>query len=446
MRNKQLYTLAFATAALGLFAGCAAGEKTGGAVTVSPSPAVVTLDSSGQAQMDVTFRIPSHYMSTRSRLVILPQLVVGDSVQAEYSPLVVDAPIYNKKKQRREQLENYSDPYAERAVALDRTSQAFELPYSQTVQLPAGAANARIVGVVTTDGCGECTGIDTIDIAEVSAPVTPVDNRLNLVWIEPEFVVRPKVREGKGVANLQFVINKHDINLDMGDNRRELESMVRTLAPVLNDSLSTLTSLRIYGMASADGSLAFNTALARRRAEAATEWLVSRLGVSQKVQQMVTVGSRPEGWQPVLDAMTADGNPDSVAVKAILEKYADSNDDVQERYIRKLSCWNQIRDKYLQKDRKVEYVYSYTVRSFTDDAELLRLYKTRPDAFNEEELLRVASLADSHEEKKAVYTTILKYFPQSKIAVNNLAVLWLKEGNEAKAREVLGTNIKDKEQ
>jgi len=441
MKRKQLYTITFAAASLGLLAGCTAGQKSDQAVTVSPSPAVLTPDSSGQMHMDVLFRVPAHYMSQRSRLVILPQLMVGDSVKDEFKPLVIDAPIYNKKKLRWEVLDDYADPYAGHTVSLDRTSHAFELPYSQTVQLPEGTDNARVVGVVTTDGCGECTGIDTIDIASVSDLASLIDVRksLNLVWIEPEFVVRPKVMEGKGVANLQFVINKHDINLSMGNNRKELEDMVQTLAPVLSDTLATLNSLDIYGMASADGSLAFNTPLARRRAEAAMKWLVNSLGIRPSVQRMISVGSRPEGWQPVLDAMTADGNPDSVAVKAILEKYADSNDDVQERYIRRLPCWKDIREKYLQKDRKVEYVYSYTIRSFTTDTELLDMYGKRPDAFNEDELLRVAALTESHEEKKAVYTTILTYFPQSQVAANNLAVLWLREGDEAKAREVLGT-------
>ncbi len=438
MKRKQLYTLTIATAAMGILAGCTAARETDRAVTVSPSPAALTTDSAGQAHMDVTFRVPSRYLSRRSRLVILPRLVVGDSVREEFDPLVIDAPIYNKKVKRLERLEDYADPYAGRTVAVSHTSRGFELPYSRTVRLPEGTDSAHIVGVVTTDGCGECTGIDTIDIASVSGlvPVTEERQPLNLVWIEPEFVVRPKVMNGKGVANLQFVINKHDINLTMGNNRGELEDMVQKLTPVLADSLATLTSLDIYGMASADGSLAFNTPLARRRAEAARDWLVNRLSITPAVSRIITVGSRPEGWQPVLDAMTADGNPDSVAVKAILEKYAGSNDDVQERFIRRLPCWNDIKTKYLQKDRKVEYAYSYTIRSFTTDAELLEMYRKRPDAFNEDELLRVATLMESHGEKKEVYTTILTRFPQSRVAANNLAVLWLREGDYDRAAEL----------
>ncbi len=447
MKRNPRYTLALAKLAalsaltLGLLTGCASVRKAKEAVTVSPSPALLTPDSDGRAQMDVTFRVPAGYLSERSRLVILPGLMVGDSVKEEYSPVVIDAPIYNKKKERREVLVvDYSDPYAGHAVVVNRTSEGIDLPYSRTILLPEGADNARVVGVVSTDGCGECSAIDTIEIAAVRdlASLIDVKNSLSLVWMDKEFVVRPKTMEGSGVANLQFAINRQDIDLSLGNNRRELENMVSTLSPVLNDTLATLTSLDIYGMASADGSLSYNTALARRRAEAASLWLVKRLNIRPSQRRVISVGSRSEGWQPVLDAMTADGNPDSAAVKEILQKYADGNDDVQERYIRRLPCWNEICAKYLQNDRKVEYVYSYVVKSFTSDAELLDMYLKRPDAFNEEELLRVAALTAGDGQKKAVYATTLRYFPQSRVAANNLAVLCLREGNDEAAREALG--------
>lgn len=439
-RNIQYITLL--TASLGLLAGCASNRQAAKTVTATPSPCVLTPDSANRVRMEMLFHVPENYFSHRSRLVITPQLVVEDAVKEEYRPLVLDAPIYNKKINRKKVLEQYIDPLEKRAVKADKASRSFDLPYSETVQLPEGAEEGRIVAVVTTDGCGECTGIDTIDIAAISNPVTlmkDVKEALQLSWIEPEFVIHPKFMEGKGVANLQFVINKSDIDLSMGNNRKELDDMVRTLSPILKDTLATLNSITITGMASADGSLVYNTSLARNRAASAKQWLVGRLNIQPKIQRLIAVDSRPEGWEPVLAAMVAEGDPDTAAVKDILEKYKEDNDDVQERYIRRLPCWNRIKNQYLQKDRKVEYVYTYTLKSFTSDAELLDMYRTRPDAFNEEELLRVAALSESHDKKKEVYRTIQKYFPTSQVAANNLAVLYLREGKEEKAREVLST-------
>lgn len=438
-RNIRYITLFAIT--MGVFAGCASSRRTGRPVTATPAPCVLTPDSADRVQVDMTFHIPNDYFSRRSRLVIVPQLVVGDTVRAEFPPLVVDAPIYDKKIARLRILEGYTDPHADKAVKAKRTSDTLNLPYKATIQLPAGTDRGRVVAVVTTNGCGECTGTDMIDVAAISHPATLLDEKikeaLQLSWIEPEFVVHSKVMEGRGVANLQFAINKSDIALSMGNNQQELDRMLEKLSPVLKDSLATLNAITIIGMTSADGPLAFNTALARNRAASARWWLIGQFDIPWGQRDKITVGSRPEGWGPVLAAMTADNNPDSTAVKTILEQYAGQNDDVQERHIRRLPCWDKIKTSYLQKDRKVEYVYTYTVKSFTTDAELTEIYGKRPDAFNEEELLRVATLAETAEKKKEVYRTIMKYFPQSEIAANNLAVLCLREGKGEEARAVL---------
>lgn len=436
---KHSYLLP-ATALLTLLTACAA-HKDNSTITTTPSPCVIAPDSANRAQLNVAFRIPAHYISHRSRLVITPQLLVADTVAAECRPVALYSPIYNKKVERQRVLSGYFDPYEGHVIKLKDVAQPMQFDYNESVQLPMDADAARMVAVVSTDGCGECTGIDTIQLATITTPATLIDTRkqMQLSWIEPEFKIRPKIMEGKGVANLQFAINSHDINLDMGNNRSELEQMVAKLSPVLNDTLATLTSLRIFGMASADGPLKVNTPLSRSRANAAKNWLVQRLAVAQRIQNRIKVGSRPEGWQPVVDAMTADNHPDAAKVKAIVDRYADQNDDVAERYIRQLDCWKDIRAKYLQKDRKVEYVYTYTIRSFTTDAELLDMYSKRPDAFNEDELLRVASLATDDQQRKAVYTTLMKYFPQSAVGANNLAVLYLREGNAEEAQRVLSS-------
>ena len=148
-------------------------------------------------------------------------------------------------------------------------------------------------------------------------------------------------------------------------------------------------------------------------------------------------GGESEGWQPVLNAMVADGDADSTMLKNILTRYANFNDDVQERYIRRLPIWNSIKKKYLQKSRSVEYTYTYTIKNFTTDEEMLQMYELRPDAFSEDEFLHVAQIAESAEKQKQVYETTLKYYPMSKIAANNLAILLENEGKVDAAEEIL---------
>lgn len=417
-------------------AGCAT-VKTDRQVYVSPVR-TLTPDSTSSVQVDVTVHVPEKAFSKRSRLIVVPQLMQHDRMLAELTPMVLDAPIFLKKMTRRKELEDYRDPYAPWAQGVEH-NRAYDLVYRERVFVPDSVSAGQIVAVLSADGCGSCGVVDTIDVAYISNLPNLIEPKksLQLNWIEPEFVIRPKVMKGRGEALLQFVINRYDINLSLGRNREEMNRMLGTLQTIVNDSLATLNSVSIYGMASADGAFTFNTTLSRNRANSARKWLENQLNINLEDNIRFSIGSRPEGWLPVLEAMRADRHPDTLQVKNILDKYNAENDDVAERYIRRLACWPDIRAKYLQKDRKVEYEYTYTIKSFTTDEELLSVYATRPDAFNEEELLRVSTLKQTAEEKKEVYQTILHYFPESQVAANNLAVLYLREDNPDAAEAIL---------
>lgn len=282
-----------------LLMGCAAQKATDSGITVTPSPCILSPDSNNRVTADATLCIPNSRFSKRSRLIITPQLLINDTVADTYRPYVLDRPIYEKKNERRRKLEGYTDPYAAEARSCRKIKDTLLLPYRKEIELPAEADNGRIIAVVSSDGCCECSSIDTVEVADITNPVTliPVKKSLKLSWIEPEFVIRPKVVKGEGVARLQFAINLHDIDLNLGDNSTELSRMQNTLAPILKDTLATLTSLEIYGMASADGSLAFNTALARRRAESAGKWITEQLQPDAATRRIIKTGSRPEGWR-----------------------------------------------------------------------------------------------------------------------------------------------------
>ena len=450
MKHTILYYIATTLAAL-LLAACT--TRTSEPISVSPHPYEVVPTEEGTGSIDLSIDIPAGYMSKRSRLFITPMVVADDStVVAELKPVILDGGIFSRKMDRRIFLEGYIDPYALTAKHVD-THLPQHIAYKEHFNLPEGFQGGYIEGVVSNDGCGSCSVSDSFPMATLAAVpkkvvevVVPVDTTpiivetkpepLGLAWMEPAFVVHEKVMQGQGTAHLQFIINKYDIVPSLGNNRAELEQMVAKLEPILSDTLAEITSITIYGMASADGPLSLNTPLSANRAKSAKQWLAQRLNLPTSLVQKIKTGSRPEGWQPVLDAMTAAGNPDSVKVKEILRRYAGQNDDVAERYIRRLSCWPTIRENYLQKDRKVDYTYAWRIRSFSTDAELVQMYQTRPDAFNEAELLRVAQLAADEESQMLVYRYTLSRFPTSEVAANNLAILLERRGEYEEARRI----------
>lgn len=401
-----------------MMAGCSSSKEP---VTTTPSMQTVTSDKKGRAEVNVTFNVPGHSIAKRGRLFITPTVVDGDSVVEEFSPIVLDSPIFSKKLERKRVLDGYVDPYADVAVRVADRSEALEIPYNAVLDMPKGMTEARFVAVVSTDGCGICTGIDTLTLADIRRALPPTDQPMTL--IEPEFQIRPKVHSGKGEARLQFIVDKWNIVMDLADNRRELTGMVNTLRPILEDSLATLTSLNIFGSASAEASYDHNVMLATNRANSARKWLEDELDIPKDVHKIIKTGASPEGWEPVVQAMIAANDPDSIKVRELMLKYPGPTDDAAEKYIRRLACWPRIRDNYLAKDRKVLYDYSWTVKSFTNDAELIEMYQKRPDSFNEDEFLRVAALAKDDDSRLIVYEKMLEYFPGNEIAEYNIKAL-----------------------
>ena len=435
--KKIQYTVLTITL-LSLTSGCATTKLSKNGITINQVQETLVPDSMNRVNVDVLFNIPRNYISKRSRLFISPQIITNGVVIDELEPIVLDASIYAKKVSRAKDLTGYQDKFAHLAKNVD-ASRDLIIPFKQEIVVPEGG-DCYIQAVISADGCGSCTGLQTILMADVTDPVTlikDVKEEFKLSWFEPEFVIIPKHREGKGIAKLYFDINSSQINLEKRNNRSEMERMLTTLSSITTDSLASLNSVSIIGLASADGSLPFNTKLSYNRANSAKEWLFGRLNTNKQMRKVFTVSSRPEGWLPVYELMVANKDADSLLVKNILEKYSVYNDDVQERYVRRLPIWNKIKEKYLNDTRIVEYVYTYTIKSFTTDEELIKMYQKRPDAFNEAELLRLASISKSVDEKKGVYSTLVKYFPQSSIAANNLAYLMLESGDAAKAKAIV---------
>lgn len=407
-------------------------------ITTTPAPCVLAPDRYGKATMKVDVTIPSGFMTKRMRLCITPQLMTGERILETYSPILLEGSIYKKKQERNETFGHYDKKDFSHSAVIN-VSKPYTFQIDQAVILPKDVQTARVVGIVTSDGCGRCETYGELDLARLSSPLTLLPElKLQTMWDETQKTVAPKIFNGKEEARLQFEINKSDINLALGSNRSELERVKSKLTPVIKDPYSTLNSLSITGMASADGPLKFNTKLSRDRAQSASDWLESVITFPAKAARKIRVSSRPEGWAPVLDAMEADNHPDASKVARILEKYGDKDDDVAEKYIRELKCWNDIAANYLAKDRKVEFEYTYTVKSFTTDKELQEMYARRPDLFSEAEFMKIASMyADKPDSLMDVYTTALKYYPKSEVIANNLAVLKINRGAYREAKKIL---------
>ena len=419
-----------------MISGCGTGRKAS-SPTITEDYISIYPDSSKNAHLETSLNIPSDYCKRRSRLIITPLFMGSDSLEISLPSIVLDSPIYRKKINRLTVLEEYKDKYADNARTV-KPRKNFMLPCQFDIKIPENASNGSLKLSFEREGCGRCTPLNDLSIASYTDPYTlfDIDQPMKLCWMESKIKEEPKIRNGSGLALIMFEINRSEIDMSRGNNRAEMEKMLNTLSPILADSLALLENITISGLASPDGSLSFNTKLAYNRALSARNWLYTNLKPKKNDIKNFTVNSRPEGWEPIWQAMKDSGSAGTDYIREIIDRYSGENDDVQEYHIRKSPYWFEIRNCYLQKNRKVEYTYTYRIQNFTTDSELLEMYNKRPDAFSEQEFLRVASLVES-ERIKEVYTNTISYFPKSLVANNNLAVLLLDEGKTSDAVRLL---------
>lgn len=396
--------------------------------------------SSGKVPVGFELRMEAAGHCRRSRVLVHPYLLCLDSSMFYLDSMALDAPLYVKKNERRLVLDGlYEDPYAGNILYLadqDKDS----LAYRDTVDASGISQVSKLLVALWAEACGKISPIDTLEIGTLPhlPSLLSIPGSLRWIWAEGRGTHAGKTRSGMGVARLQFALNLSLIQPQLGDNRREIDSMLQTLGKIVQDTLASLTQLQIYGLASADGPYHFNMELAEDRAIAARDLLVRELGLNPRQASVIQAFSRPEGWWPVFYDMKYAGDPDSSLLKAIIEGSDNfSDDDPYEGKIRALPCWDRIAKDYLHKDRKVEYFYSYTYKTFAGRQELEEMYRQRPETFSEAELYALAGFQTDTATLQEIYVYLLERYPLSRAAVNNLAVLYACQGQFDRALELL---------
>lgn len=94
-------------------------------------------------------------------------------------------------------------------------------------------------------------------------PVEDYPNRYDILFNE----------RNKGTAVIRFTVGSDAIDMNIPGNRELLRAMEKAFKLTIDDPNASLKRMMIAGYASPEGSLAFNTALAQRRAESFKNYL-----------------------------------------------------------------------------------------------------------------------------------------------------------------------------
>lgn len=170
----------------------------------------------------------------------------------------------------------------------------------------------------------------------------------------------PKTRILSGKAYLDFKVNRTDIDLEYGNNMRELDSIAATIAALKKDPDVTVDSIVICGYASPEGNYANNRRLAEARTKTVAEYVKRLHNFSSDQIKAQSVAEDWEGLAERLSGMEFAGKEEIIQ----LAKDISLDPDIREARIKKdyPEQYEFILKTIYPKLRHTDYTIHYRVR------------------------------------------------------------------------------------
>ena len=124
----------------------------------------------------------------------------------------------------------------------------------------------------------------------------------------------------KGTSVVQFKVGSHMIDMNIPGNKELLNAVGKAFRLILDDPNASLKQIVIAGYASPEGSLAFNTALAQKRAESFKNYLQHNLDMPQDDKLFELYNGR-EDWDGLRKLVAASDMEYRQEVLDIIDSY-----------------------------------------------------------------------------------------------------------------------------
>ena len=212
--------------------------------------------------------------------------------------------------------------------------------------------------------------------------------------------------EQKGELRLNFLVGRTTIDSRDTTNTAQLNKLYDLLGEIQRDFENrALLYVDVYGMASPEGNLESNKALARGRAQYTADQIKRFTKRPINIKE-----SRVAPWSIVADTLARDGyNAVAEEMRAIIEKHPD-NIQMQGSMIAGLSAYPMIKDLYLPKFRTVRYVVVENKIGKKEPARILREYRQNPNNLSRAEYWALIQyIKDDKAMLREVATNALKY-------------------------------------
>lgn len=308
------------------------------------------------------------------------------------------------------------------------------MEYSQSVEYQDWMNGAELVMRHTDYGCAGC-GERTV-VTEPIAQYNDINYEFEPVFQFQEAVAEViKARELSGRAYVDFPVNKIVIYPDYRSNYKELGKIIATIDSVKNDPDITVTSIHIAGTASPEGPYDNNVYLAKNRTQALKEYVQN---LYKFPEGFITTNYEPVDWTGLREWLESNNIENREGILSIvnsdIEPYA-RNSKIKTTYP---AQYQWLLTNVYPALRHSDYRIEYSIRQFTDVAEIAEVFRVAPQKLSLSEMYAYAnSLQPGSDDYNEVFDTAVRLYPNDESANLNAANVAMEKGNLAAAAHYL---------
>ena len=334
--------------------------------------------------------------------------------------------IYGRK---RDIIDQRNHKIPENIYTTIRRKQHQEQKVNYLVQMPFEAWMGKVNIKLNIDLCGCCDILEENSgelITQVN--ILPLKLQPSIAYITPK-TEGIKHRAVEGNAYLDFPVNKFIIYPEYRRNVIELAKIRATIETVRNDNNTTLTSIKIHGYASPEGSYTNNTTLAKNRTQSLVDYVTNYYNFDHN---LITSEYTPEDWEGFRKFVAASSIEKKDEVIRLIDDES-INIDKKERDIAKLvgaQVYQYILAECYPALRHSNYTVNYTVRDFNLE-ESKEIINKHPQLLSLEEIYRVAqSYEPGSKEFNHSFHVAVMMFPDDPIANLNAGAMEIQKGGD----------------
>ena len=243
-----------------------------------------------------------------------------------------------------------------------------------------------------------------------------------------------RITKKKLDANIKFLIQQATLRKSELKNN-SVQEFVKMLKQINNDREKlNLENIEVSAYASPDGGFSINDKLAGERQKVSEKYVNQELK-KIKIDAPVDAKYTAQDWEGFQQLVKASNIQDKEVILRVLSMYKDPQE--REQQIKNISsAFRELADGVLPELRRARLTINYETIGRSDD-QIQEQLKSDPAKLSIEEILYGATLKSTADEKKEVYLTAAKVYPNDYRAYNNIAALEFERGNYAEAKKYL---------